>query len=70
MQIVNAKGFEAHVQFKACNFLKNSVNGYGGAIYLVDSGNFTFEDCNFENNKAAYGGAIYFNVELESIENK
>ena len=65
---MNAKGFEASVIFKGCNFLKNIANGYGGSIYIFDSGNFSFENCNFENNQAAYGGAIYFNIndELES----
>jgi len=65
---VNAVWFEAIVKFKACNFLKNTAQGYGGAIYIFESGNFSFESCNFENNQASYGGAIYFDDDLESMK--
>ena len=53
--------------FKSCQFLQNKAKEFGGAIYILDSGDISFENCSFENNEALYGGAIYYDNEFESI---
>ena len=61
-----ADEFESIVKLKNCIFKENAAGEYGGAIYLFSSGNFTFENCTFDNNKAKYGGAIYYDDDISN----
>ena len=62
-----ANDFEAIVNIKNCIFHNNSANYYGGAVYITNSGNFTFDNCTFENNQGKYGGAIYYNDDSDGL---
>lgn len=49
-----------------CTFRDNAAGNYGGAIYTQTLSYIT--DCNFINNSAKYGGAIYWNGADGEIE--
>ena len=54
-----------------CTFLSNLAHDFGGALYNVDdiiSTNLNVVDCNFENNTAAYGGAIKLDGNSITVE--
>ena len=42
-----------------CNFIENNCTSNGGALYMQSFGNALIKRCNFSNNNAPYGGAIY-----------
>ena len=45
--------------FENCNFLGNTAVGYGGAVTCVPYDGIAFDDCDFWENSATGGGALY-----------
>ena len=48
------------------SFMSNQGNQYGGAIYIYYSGNISIKNCIFSHNTATFGGAVYYNDDLET----
>ena len=56
--------FHGSGEIKDCTFINNTANEYGGALstgFLYDSMKITVSNCEFDGNKAPYGGAIQAN---------
>ena len=48
------------------NFVYNKAGLYGGAIYMISSGNITISYCKFLSNNGTFGGAIYYDIDMGS----
>lgn len=68
IKVFNRKYF-SNVDILNCDFISNSANNYGGAIYS-DLGKVKVSNCNFNQNYAGkHGGAIYADFGEFKIEN-
>ncbi len=55
-----AAGYRGTLEFQQCEFIDNTAEFNGGAIYGYGQSNIHADQCIFESNQSLQGGALYF----------